>query len=351
MTSPILFVGSEDLSFSFVGSGVSIATTTGYFRSGYARYGLSVNAANGVSYIQSSMFAPSSTFWVSARSTNLSVTGGGSGPQPGGPLFELIDSNNVVRLKASVATVPFITFQKLNSVAAATTLGVSATGLVLNTATPAAGPDKLDIFVNYSTSGSLVFYLNGVPIFSYVGDLTTDGQTTLSGLILGYYVGPGFLDTEFTVWSEVIVSTRDTRPMSVVTQVGAANGNTDTFTQGLVSNINANNYTTANPDYSTIATQNQEYTVTPNLPSGYFGIISVVQQVFTTVGLTGPSHLNLIARVNGIDYFSPALTPFIGVFSMISYNWDTSPNTLIPWRTNELVATSTSFNFGYHSMV
>jgi hypothetical protein len=358
MTSPILFAGTEDLSFTVSGpSGVSIDTTAGHFRSGYSRYGMKVdgltNGSNGnVSYIQTPMFTASTAFWVTARVYNGHGNGGLGGPGTGGFLWRLVDVNNIVRLYAQQsfgAVAPTLTFYKVNAAASSTSLGIS-------TGTMNANPtiaDKLDFFINYAVAGQILCYVNGLLIFSYSGDLTTDSNTSLTGLILGNYVDSGSsFETDYSVWSEVIISTRDTRPMSLVTDVAAANGNTDNFTSGLVSNINQNAFTTAAPDYSTTVGQVQEYTVTPAIPSGNFAIISIVHHSYAAIGTSGPANMSFAIRIAGTDYFSTPVSPAAsGLFGTIVYHWDTNPNTNLAWRPTEIVATSSSFNFGYKSVI
>ena len=374
MTSSILWAGGEDIDFLAVGTLASanigsnnvmclgIDTTAGRFRSGYARYGLFVSSFvgqsgnTGIDNLNAQYWATpntafsASTFWFSGRvynSHNLSGNADGNSH-----VLRFIDSGGVVRLRlrcsTSASVISTMVVEKVNAAGSATSLGTTTSGLSLGPGTP----DKIDAQVIYAVSGTLNIWINGVPIFSYAGDITTDSQTLLSGFQLmtpAQYHYSGASTNGGSTWSECLIATRDTRNMSLATQAASATGNTDTFTAGAAANINGNTYKDNSPDYAASAGLIQQYTVTPAMPSGNFGVISLVQKGRVSQGSSGPTKIDFMVRNGGTDYTSSDLTP-TAAFSTLVYNWDTNPNTSAAWATSDLAASSSAFNLGYKSV-
>lgn len=222
-----LFAGGEDFDFYLqpspastipVGSSDSswkVDTVTGHYRSAYARCALSMggNNANAVlTEIRSPQFAPQGSLWLSARVYLSNGLSGGGFVYP----VRFYDTNGVLRLRIRT-TAPGSTFivEKIDAAFAATQLGgSSSSGFTL---TPAA-PEKLDVFVNYAVAGGIQVYLGGNLIFSFSGDVTTNSVTTLGAIGLSAVAAPGG-GGGATCWSEVVVSTTDTRQIvGLVTQ-------------------------------------------------------------------------------------------------------------------------------------
>ncbi len=137
--------------------------------------------------------------------------------------------------------------------------------------------------------------------------------------------------------------------MGLVTQSASANGNTDTWTGGAASNVNGNLAKDTTPDYSAVAGQVQQYTITPAPPAGNFSIISLVQPGRVTDGVSGPSKIDFSVRTGGADFFSADLIPG-AAWGLLVNNWDVNPNTGAPWQTSDLPASSSAFNLGYKSV-
>jgi hypothetical protein len=248
MVSQILFCGGEDISFipigaCQIGSGGQTPfgspsqntvwqpdTTSGHFRPGYSRYalalftgsnsGLTVNSA----WMRNAASFSSSAFWTSARFW-VSTNNPASSSQQ---LVRFVDSGGVVRLRITQNATSWpgtIKLEKVNAAGSVTTLATSSGTFGSN----APGiPDKLDVNINYAVSGTFTVYCNGVQIVTYSGDVTTDAQTVLSNIDFGFLSWNNY--AAYNAWSEVIVATRDTRNMSLVTQVPLENGNTDAWT-------------------------------------------------------------------------------------------------------------------------
>ena len=361
MTSPILFAGGEDIDFQPIGTGFSASlannvwtadTTAGRFRVGYARQALTLQGTNGTTqgiyWLRTPAFA-ASTFWVSLRA--WVGTGSGGLNAHSARMLRLLDANGVMRLAlrgngSTQPTSPFIA-EKVNAAGTATTLVTSSAGLAsLNPVTP----DKIDIAVNYAAAGSLQVYVNGVLVASYSGDVTTDGVTALAYLDLGSIgYNTGNSGTVFCAWSEVIVSTRDTRNMSLLTQAPLANGNSTTFTSGVASNVNETLNSDATVDYAAAAGQLQEYTVSPAVPAGNFSVLDLIHHGRVTAGSSGPTHFQFAVRTGGTDYVSGTIAP-TGAFATYAANWETNPNTGAAWTTAQIVNASALFNMGVKSL-
>lgn len=346
----ILFAGGEDFDFTPINGAIStsgnlaIVSGAGTIRTGYARYAINVNSFIANTVFLRAPFAPTQSFWFSARVCCQT----GQPPSSGAYIVQFVDANSVRRLRLRNTTNtpggPWA-LEKVDASGTATQLGSnSITGFSSNPSTP----DKLDIFVNDAVAGSAAVYINGVQVINFTGDVTTNSVTALAGVDLGSwdtYSNPFPVNT---CWSEIIVSTTDTRNMSLVTQAPTALGNTDTFSSGAVAHVNGTQYADSSPDYSTTAGQIQEYQVTPAIPSGTFSVVSLVQHVRATIGGTGPQHLDFAVRVGTTDYFS-ADQAVSTAWGLVSYNWDTNPATGAAWGTADLAASSTAFNMGYRS--
>lgn len=353
MTSSILFAGGEDIDFlsttpytttSGTAPSILIDTTAGHFRSGFARYGLGVQYSvftSGTLSIPSGLFNVSSYWFSTWIYTGSGTTGGATNA-----LF-FYDNNGLPRLKVTSAASGLPGVYTINTAGTVTQLGSNASAMfAANTLI------KLDIFINYAVSGSFKMYFNGTPVYSFSGDVTTNSVTSLGSRIdmIIWFTSSG--SSSLFTYSEVMVSTRDTRNLSLVTQVPTANGNTHNWDGGTASNAASNlaSVAQANPQFSGTSGQIQEYEVTPTIPTGSYGVISVVQKAQATIGASGPQHFDFMVRTGSTDYTSsPDIAPTSG-WSTFSYNWDTNPNTAVPWTTSDLPSSSTSFNMGLKSV-
>lgn len=369
MTSPILFVGGEDIDFTPVNTVILASGATGgqfqpsstanAFRSGYARHAMQhigfTNGVDNVRYIRTNPLFSSSQFWVTFR---LNCQQGNGNVAGAFIPVRLVDSNGVVRLyvkfTAANGSPPNDTFGvfKENAALSSTQLGSNSTSRFSScTGSLLATPDKIDIFVNYAVSGQITLYLNNTQTFNFTGDLTTDGQTALAGVEFGQAVGSPNSFSPSTYYSEGLVSTLDTRTNSVFTQTATANGNTHNFDGGTAANIAATSQSTgdANPNFSGTAGQINEYQVTPAMPTGNFGVISVVHKIRALAGASGPQKMDDLVRTGGTDYASSDIS-LGGGWQTYANPWDLNPNTGIAWAVGDLVNASTAFNLGLKSV-
>jgi hypothetical protein len=113
-------------------------------------------------------------------------------------------------------------------------------------------------------------------------------------------------------------------------------------------NVTLSTVSQSGPDSSATATQVQQWQSASPIPTGTFSVVSVVQHGQCTLASGGPQHIEFNVRTGGSDFFSPDLSPVIP-WSLLTYNWDTNPNTSAAWATTDLAASSTAFNLGYKS--
>lgn len=252
MVSSILFSGGEDIDFtnvgnggiaSAVGQGVAMTINSGLwspcytvntFRPGYARHGFGQLTSNPSStqFLRTLQFSTgtanttSSNFWTSAR-----LYAGPSGQSFQDRIMRFSDSSGIPRLRISAGTSTSwpnatIIIETMNTAGTAITLATSVNSFGTNSPTI---PDKIDVFVNYAVAGQFTVYCNGAQVVTYSGDITTNGVTSLAFVDFGLVSGSN--GGSSNVWSEVIVATRDTRNMSLVTQAPIiSTGNTQAWT-------------------------------------------------------------------------------------------------------------------------
>ncbi len=204
----------------------------------------------------------------------------------------------------------------------------------------------MDLYINYASGGQVTLYCNGVQVASYTGNVTTNSATTLNQVqYSGSIYGNG---TTSTYWSEMIVATTSTLSMRLASITPAANGNTDNWDTGGVSNINESTLNTATVNASGTSGQLQEYTIgTSTLPTGSYSVVGVFLNAYAQVDTTGPQHLQGVVRTGGADYTSVNYSPPQSAWGVISIPFLTNPATGSAWALSDL--TNAGFNIGFES--
>lgn len=335
----ILFVGGEDSDFISL-TGAAASTTAGTFSSGYARESISVTGLAGGGFsadppgnsFYTPTFTASSVIWIHAN-LDLSFSGPGTGD-----ILRVFSPDGYPRILVSNPS-PVGQFNILteNQSGTETTL-VSMISPCWTTNHLLA----LDLYINYSSSGEVTLYCNGTQVADYTGNITTNSATQLDQIQFGGIIQQNGI----TYWSEIIVSTTNTRSMRVAHFAPAANGNTDNWDIGGVSNINPTTLNTANVNASGTAGEIQEYTVNSQ-PSGTFNVLGLWLNADAQVGTTGPQHLQGVVYTGGSAYTSSNYSPTQGAWGPISIPFLTNPNTGVAWTTNDL--NNASFNIGFES--
>ncbi len=311
----IYFAGGEDEAFYQVGGGLSSGNTF-YFRSTYAR-GMLFSQASSACYWQNWQAFNVSTFWTSAR------LGATSWAASGFRVVGWTDSAFVERLQIVGVGTNTWKAQKIDGSGTVTQLGSNFTCVCSNLS---GAPDKLDIFMVYAAAGTFTVYLNGVQVFTYSGDITTNSATALANIRLGSVTNGANVG-----WSEIILADTDTRSWSLQTLAPVANGNTHNFDIGspAASNVNEFVLNDATIDGATTAGLIDQYTI-PAIAGGTYTITAIVVSARLQKGATGPTKMDLGVRSGGVDYWSSDIsltTAWVGYQNV----WNTDPNTTATW--------------------
>jgi hypothetical protein len=334
----ILFAGGEDSDFVNL-NGAAASTTSGTFSSGYARESMQVIASNcqnndpPVNYFMTPTFTANSTIWVHG---NYQLAAN-NGCTLYGDIIRALSPDGYARIVVEeTGTVGQFSIYTRNQAGTQTLLVAMATPCFT-----VAHLIPIDLYINYASSGEVTLYCNGVQVADYTGNVTTNSATQLSQVQFG-----GDISIGNTFWSEVIVATTNTRSMRLVSLTPTANGNTDSWDVGGVSNINEATLNTTTVNASGTSGEIQEYTVGA-MPSGTFTVLGVFLNAQAQVDTTGPQHLQGIVYTGGTAFTSSNLSPTQSAWSFVTTNWLTNPNTGVAWTTGDLGAAG--FNIGFES--
>lgn len=240
MTSPILFKGAEPGDFTVIGQSsvrytaaagtVYWQTGAGTYRSSYARGsiivgGMASGSLQNVLFLRGA-FAASSDFWFTARMrTSFSGNILSSATPPRVISFEDAGGQRRLQIRmtgTNISAGASWVMESVNNSNVATQLGSAFTyGLTDGDQTP----NKIDVHVVYGTSGSITVWFNGTQVYSFSGDVTTNSATALASVTLGSAAIPANTTVQaFTAWSEVLISTRDTRRMALAARPAIVQG-------------------------------------------------------------------------------------------------------------------------------
>jgi len=320
----------------FVGSGVLIQTSGNYFRSGYARCGVSFSGTSANCYGQRLWLSgPQTTAWCSFRVWNSNATS--SNPYI---FLDLVDTSGLPRIRilntsGNGVNGPY-TVYTVNSSGTINELGTTSGGF---TPSPTV-PDKLDINFNYSMSGSLTIYINSSQVFSYTGNITTNSISELAGVNHGVLAGNS---SSQTAWSECIVSSTDTRNLSVITCAARSAGTLDQWT-GAYANVNEISVNDGTFDTTTTSGNVQRYKMSGI--TGDFNIYGVVTNLRATQGGGSLTHLALTQLIDGTSYID-TVQNFPSSFEQVQFVQMTNPITGVAWTQSDL--NSSTYESGYQA--
>jgi hypothetical protein len=314
----ILFCGGEDIDFqNQVGSGITVSTSGGTFRSGYARCTIKCAVAGNATVRSNAFpggaitsawlhFMADNTFsWNSAAMLlGLANTAAGNGS---GIYVGANSSGKLTLYKWDGTT--------LTSLASGTS--TLATNTVL----------QFDMHLaSYGGSSTVAIYVGG----SSTAEVTYSGSTAISGVSNLDCVGLAG-NALSTAMSEIIVADADTRAMSLVTMAPNAAGDNNNWTAGTFSSINPTTINDANViSVNTTAQDFQANLI--DLPSGSFsiGAIKVAARAQLTAGAT-PTQLKVGVRTASTNYPGTALTPATGAWTTLESFLATDPATSAAW--------------------
>lgn len=357
MVAPVIyFAGGEDSDFSGTGN-VSVDTTSGHYRSAYARCGL--QADDGDSLWDTGNVMSVADAWFHAR---VWMTGKNMNNLSFGSVVEyapirIVDATGVARLIIYMPTLvgsPTTTaarwrFAKVN--AAGTVTAIGSVFNAIFTGSPDL-PDALDIqIIDYASGGAgeVNVWINKVLAYSTsAATLATDSNTTINGLYLcGLGEATSASGRASFSYSEVIISDSDTRGMTLDKLTPDADGNTDSFDEGGVSNINEITLDDATLNASGTAGQVQQYTIDA-LPAGNYGVVSLVFSARSLAGSSGgPTKIDFGVRTGAADYWgSDVVLP--AAIDRVQDMWAVNPATGNAFTIGELAAAG--FNVGMKSV-
>jgi hypothetical protein len=233
---------------------------------------------------------------------------------------------------------------KISSRNAAGTITDMVTG---SQAFSAQGLHKIDVFVNYSTSGQVQLYIDGV-LNADTGagvNVTTDSATSLSYV----YLGAATTSASDTWYSQVIVADSDTRAAGLWLMNSTTAGNAQTWT-GTATGVNK--ATISDTTFISAASAgliNEYKTGGIALPAGTWSVPAVVMSSRALAGASAPQHVEYVTRVGSADYVGGSWAPPNGSFANNgNYIQATNPGTGVAWTTGDL--TATTFNYGVESV-
>jgi len=325
------FIGGEDHDFTRIGAtGVDTATTAAR-RTANARCSLRVGTSAATSDgWQGAFSASTAACWITARFYLTQAAFANT------EFFSLMDGS-IRRITLRVSSGGVYQLIKRNTAGTVITLVTSSVAPSLTNL------QKLDVQVNYGTTGSINIYIGNALVISYSGDVTTDTSTSLSGFILGTHTSSA---SGGTYWSEVICTSEDTRSLSLVTMAPAANGNAFAWTN---SYTNINEVTTDDVTLCTSSSADQlaQVTVSSAGITGNPAIRGVCISARAQKGGTGPQNLQMNVRTGGNDYFgaTQALPAALGRVATV---FETNPGTAGPFAFSDL--TAAGFNVGVKSV-
>lgn len=314
----IYFAGGEDCDHFSGGSGSAISTTSGAFRSSYARCGLqAISSSNGYWQNSLSYVGTPTAFWFSAR---LAAANNASGTY----LLKFGDTSNFTRLQIVTSSGNLIV-QKVNTAGTATTLTNTLSAWNGGFSGNTAGTDKLDIHWVNDASGSIDIWLNGNKVFNYSGDTTTETMA------IAWHRLSNCGNAVVCVWSEILVVDVDARSFSLQTLAPVSNGNTHNFDTGTpaAANVNETTLSDSTLDGSSSAGQIDQYTI-PSLVSGSFSVVAIGVSARMQKGSSGPTKMDLGVRSGSTDYWS---SDQVLTTTWAAYQnwWTTDPNTSAAW--------------------
>ena len=325
------YIAGEDHDFQRIGLvGVDTATTAAR-RTANARCSLKVGPAPSVTDGWQSypwLNGAQSSFWFIARMYSASGLGSTS------EFLTFLDGT-VRRLVFACDGANHIRLKKRTAAAVDTTLATASITW------PSSALVKFDVHVVYGTSGSVDLYQDGVLLFSYSGDITTDSATTLSGFVLG---GTTSVSAN-TYWSEIFMTDSDTRSQSLVTLPPAANGNAWAWS---ASYANVDETTLDDADIATSSSANDiaQTTINSSGITGNPAIIAVGVSARAQKGASGPANADLMVRTGGNDYVSSDIA-LSSSMSRVANAWTTNPASAGAWAYTDL--TAAGFNIGIKS--
>jgi hypothetical protein len=338
----LLYAGGEDIDFTCNGSGsCGVFTGDNSYRSGWARESYSAVGTTSdppTNRFATSVFSANSTLWIHAQYCNDyygCASYGGNSTASGAQMLRILDSSgNPTLIVRGTGTAGQLVISSRTSAGAFTDLVTCSSAFNISLT-------QLDLKVNYGTSGEVTLYNSSVQVCDFTGDVTNgDGATTLNQV---EFASPS---TFSGAWSEVIISTNETRAMARFTANTTGDGNATGFSgTNICSTIwNATSFNDANYGYSGSNGVLHECTINSSIPPGVFNVVGLVMSARVLVGSSGPLHFDFLTRTGGADYASSDFAPTPSFSNIANYIQTINPATSSPWSAADFSAAG--FNVG-----
>lgn len=332
-------MGSEDADFTQIGT-ITTPGSSSYYRTAWVRTALctlNTGATDPPPNRIAATFSALSSFWVHAR-----LGGGGQSiPTNNAQIFRLLDpSGNAKIVLRTTATYNTWSVWTRTNAGVFTQLGANFSAIGPN------GPaNSFDADVNYSTTGHFTLYIAGAQVFTFSGDVTTDGATQIARAEFSDSAGGG---NAFN-WSEVIVCDSDSRSMNLylLNNGGFSAGQLQQWS-GTFSNPNQPNINDANFISSATAAQIQDYKLSSALPAGIYSVLAVSVTGRASVSTTGPQHIEFGLNFNGTRFWTASLAPTLTFGNFANNIWNSNPLTGVAWTPADI--TATTFNVSIQSI-
>ena len=318
----ILWMGGEDIDFPN-GTLLSIGTDSRVFRSGYSRGGVYVSSYPGIASSNAFPGGAVTSAWISFQwyhtgNSNYPAVGFGK-TGTSSYLFFGTDSGNGA--KAALWKYDGTTFTEL----------ASESGTSVSGSWSVSGPVKFDMqVISYGASATVNVYMAAQPtaILTYTGNVVAGSAVSLdTAAIRAHDNGENI--------SEVIVSSTDTRNLSLVTLAPNAAGDTNNWT-GSYSNINP--LTINDATNITDNTNNDVFECKMNsLPSTGVTILGVKIGARATTAGGGETSIALGVKTNS-SISVPSATTQTAAWSTTETFYSTNPVTTNPWAPSEINA-------------
>jgi len=311
----ILACYGEDIDFIAPAS-VSVGTSSGAYRSAYARCSLS--CFSGTRTLPFAGGAITSA-WLSAY---VSFNTGLSNRKWLGLVSSASGNNSGIWIGVGSSTSKLALF-KFD--------GTTLTTLASEAGNSLGGLSKIDVqLVNYGSSSLVNVFVNGALVIAY------SGSTAISGVSNLDCVGMAGDSTSNQGMSEIIVADEDTRSFSLLTMAPTGAGTTDQWT-GAVTTINGTSFSDANPNFTNTTGQDQQANIT-DPPTGIFGVkaVKIAARAAPSVGST-PTKIKLGYNSGGTVAVGVAQT-LTNSFATYEQLDATNPVTGTAWSFSDLAA-------------
>lgn len=325
----ILWAGAEDIDFPTIGQ-LTVDTTAGHFRSGWARCGLNMPNST-ASPGKSAPFTGGAltSAWLSFE-FHLNVNMNTAGQLMCG--FGLSGTNKWLGIGTDTTSNIKVALSKYDGT---TRTQLQAEG---GTSLAAAVMNRFDMQVtNYGATATVNVYLNGSLIISFSGDTTVSGMTNFDSVFIMFQSSA---NANAAVYSEIFVADSDTRAvLGLQTLALTGAGTTNAWTNNTFTNINAISFTDNTPASSNTAAQDQQYTVTTPTPSAYSVIAVSISARLARPATATPTQVKLGYGNGAGGSFGTgaAKTPGVG-YSLFEQIDAINPTTGIAWTQSDLAS-------------